>query len=178
MAATVDVVVDLVWEHRVAAPRLPVSWLSDEEKAVELQRVQQRRAADTAYEAELIMSLAAQRPASADPALGSPGARQSGWAIDEAYDGVSEFFTAELSTVLNLGRRTAGYRYARASTWLRKLPATFAALQAGELDERRASQLADVLQHTNAAVAGRSRRHCCPRRPTCLSTSWVAGPPS
>ncbi|WP_138735067.1 HNH endonuclease signature motif containing protein [Modestobacter excelsi] len=155
MAATVDVVVDLVWEHRIAAPRLPVSWLSDEEKAVELQRVQARRAADTAYEAELIMGLAAARPATDDPAPGTPGARRPGWAVDEAYDGVSEFFTAELGTILNLGRNTAGYRYGRARTWTAKLPATFAALQAGELDERRATALADVLQHTNTSVAGR-----------------------
>jgi hypothetical protein len=68
---SVEVLVDLAWEHPVAPPRSPVSWLSDEEKAVELQRVQQRRARDTAYEAELIMGLAAQRPASDDPAAGS-----------------------------------------------------------------------------------------------------------
>jgi hypothetical protein len=150
----VAVTTDLVWEHRVAAPRLPVSWLSDEEKAVELQRVQQRRAQDTAYEAELIMGMAQQRPASADPQPDSRGARRPGWAVDAAYDGVSEFFPAELSLVLNLGRGTAGYRHARAYTWLTKLPATFAALQAGEMDERRATQLAEVLMHTSTEVAG------------------------
>ncbi|WP_138734332.1 HNH endonuclease signature motif containing protein [Modestobacter excelsi] len=155
MAATVDVVVDLVWEHRVAAPRLPVSWLSDEERAAELQRVQQRRARDAAYEAELIMTMAAARPATDDPAPGTPGARRPGWAVDEAYGGASEFFTAELSAVLNVGRGTAAHRYGRAYTWLTKLPATFAARQAGQLDERRAAQLADVLQHTNPDVAGR-----------------------
>jgi hypothetical protein len=147
-------VIDLVWERPVVSPRLPVAWLSDEQKAAELQRVQARRAQDAAYEAELIMSLAAQRPASADPAPGAPGARKRGWAVDEAYAGVSEFFTAELATVLNLGRRTAGYRHARAHTWLAKLPLTFAALAAGELDERRATQLADALMHTNAEIAG------------------------
>ena len=68
-------VIDLVWGHRVVAPRLPVPWLSDEERAVELQRVQARRAADAAYEAELIMSMAAQRPATDDPAPDTPGAR-------------------------------------------------------------------------------------------------------
>ena len=153
-ADVVDVVIDLVREHRVGAPRLPVSWLSDDEVAVELQRVQARRARDAAYEAELIMSMAAQRPAGADPSPGSPGARRSGWAVDAGYDGASEFFTAELSAVLNLGRGTAAHRYGRAHTWTTKLPATLAALRAGELDERRASQLADVLQHTTAHVAG------------------------
>ena len=146
--------IDVVWQHPVEAPRLPVSWLSAEEQAAELQRVQQRRAMDAAYEAELILGLAGQRPATADPKPGTPGARKPGWAVGEARDGVSEFFTAELATILNLGRRTAGYRLDRAHTWLTKLPATFAALQAGDLDERRATQLAEVLMHTNARIAG------------------------
>jgi hypothetical protein len=47
----VSVEIDLVWDHPVIAPRLPVAWLSDEETAVELQRVQQRRARDAAREA-------------------------------------------------------------------------------------------------------------------------------
>ncbi|WP_369138893.1 HNH endonuclease [Modestobacter versicolor] len=145
--------IDVVWERPITSPRVPVAWLSDDDKAAELRRVQERRAADTAYEAELIMSLAAERPASADPAPGTPGARRPGWA-DEVSGGVSEFFTSELSAVLNLGRGTAAYRYARARTWLTKLPLTFAALQAGELDQRRATQLAEVLMHTNAEVAG------------------------
>ena len=87
MATAVDVVVDLGWAHPVAAPRLPVSWLSDEDVAVELRRVQARRAADAAYEAELILALAAQRPSCSDPAPGTPGARKPGWALDAGYDG-------------------------------------------------------------------------------------------
>ena len=134
--------------------RLPSSWLSDEEKASELQRLQGDRAQDAAEEAELIMALAARRPAADDPAPGTPGSRRPGWAVDEAYGGASEFFTAELATVLNVGRGTADHRYRRARTWTTKLPLTFAALQAGEIDERRAAELADVLQHTNADIAG------------------------
>jgi hypothetical protein len=126
----------------------------DERLAAELQSIQRRRAQDTAREAEVILELAATRPASDDPAPGTPGARKSGWAVDAGYDGTSEFFTAELSAILNLGRRTAAYRYGRAHTWTTKLPLTFAALSAGDLDERRADQLADVLQHTDPAIAG------------------------
>ena len=70
--------IDVVLPQSVAGLQLPVSWLSDEEKALELQRVQARRAADTAYEAELIMGLAAQRPATDDPQPGTPGARRPG----------------------------------------------------------------------------------------------------
>jgi hypothetical protein len=51
--------VDVVYPRPITEPRLPLSWLSEEDKAVELQRVQVRRARDAAYEAELIMGLAA-----------------------------------------------------------------------------------------------------------------------
>jgi hypothetical protein len=122
--------------------------------AAELRGIQRRNARAAAREAELIMGLAAQRPATDDPTPGTPGARRRGWAVDEAYGGASEFFTAELSAVLNLGRGTADYRYRRARSWITKLPLTFAALKAGTLDERRASELAKVLEHTNAEIAG------------------------
>ncbi|WP_369134248.1 DUF222 domain-containing protein [Modestobacter sp. I12A-02662] len=146
--------IDLVWQPQVAAPRLPVAWLSDEEKAVELQRVQARRAMDTAYEAELILALADDRPATADPPPDTPGARRPGWTAQPS-ETVSEFLTAELATVPSVGRGTAAIKVARALTWRDKLPATFAALAAGEIDERRAQALADVLMHTSAEVAGR-----------------------
>lgn len=146
--------IDLVSPHRVAPSRLPISWLSDDKIARELQAVQRRRAADAAYEAELIVALAHARPAALDPPAGAPGARRRSWTGGGVDGGVSEFFTAELSAVLNLGRGTADYRHARARTWLTKLPATFAALAAGELDERRATQLAEVLMHTSPDVAG------------------------
>ncbi|MGY2080284.1 DUF222 domain-containing protein [Modestobacter sp. SYSU DS0657] len=149
------VLLDWVVEHPVEPSRLPAAWLSDEELAEELQRVQRRRAQDTAHEAELILALAADRPGSADPPPDHPGARRAGWTAQPAEGEVSEFFTAELATVLNVGRGTAAIRLTRALTWARKLPATFAALRAGELDERRAQQLADALQHTSAEVAGR-----------------------
>ncbi|MGY1858353.1 DUF222 domain-containing protein [Modestobacter sp. SYSU DS0290] len=148
-------VLDWAVEHPVEPSRLPALLLSDEELAEELQRVQQRRARDAAYEAELILALAADRPPSADPAPDHPGARRAGWTAQPGEGEVSEFFTAELATVLNLGRGTAAIRLTRALTWQRKLPATFAALRAGELDERRAQQLADALKSTPAEVAAR-----------------------
>ncbi|MGY2079663.1 DUF222 domain-containing protein [Modestobacter sp. SYSU DS0657] len=148
-------VVDWVLDHPVEPSRLPAPWLTDDELADELQRVQQRRARDAAYEAELILALAGQRPASDDPAPDHPGARRAGWTRQPAEGEISEFFTAELATVLNVGRPTAANRLTRALTWQRKLPATFAALKAGTLDERRVQQLADALQHTNADVAAR-----------------------
>src|SRR5206468_187990 len=59
----------------------------------------------------------------------------------------------ELAVVLNCGRGTAAHLARRAWTWREKLPATFAALAAGTIDERRARELADVLQHSPAEVA-------------------------
>src|SRR3954471_8524222 len=59
--------IDLVWERQVTGPRLPVAWLSDEEAAAELQRVQRRRAMDAAYEAELILALAGHPGSVAGP---------------------------------------------------------------------------------------------------------------
>ncbi|MGY1698513.1 DUF222 domain-containing protein [Geodermatophilus sp. SYSU D00766] len=140
----------------VTVPRLPVAVLSDEQAAAELQRVQQRRAMEAAYEAELVLRLAEARPSDADPAPGTPGARRRGsWAPDTELPGVSEFFTAELAVVLNCGRGTANHLATRAWTYRERLPATWAALAAGDLDEARAKALVDVLQHTDPALARR-----------------------
>ena len=65
--------VDRVRTLPTPEPRLPVSWLSAEEKTAELQRLQANRARDAAREAELILALAADRPAQLDPPPGTPG---------------------------------------------------------------------------------------------------------
>src|SRR4051812_26188477 len=141
--------VDWVRTRPTPEPRLPVSWLSAEEKAEELQRIQANRARDAAREAELILSLAADRPEELDPPPGSPGARRGSWKPDGELPGVSDSFPAELSVVLNCGRGTAVWRARRAWVWLALLPRTFAALKRGELDERRAQELFDALQHAD-----------------------------
>ena len=145
--------VDWSLDQPTGPSRLPVALLDDDQKAAELQRVQRNRAMEAAYEADLVLGLAADRPTDLDPPPGSPGAKRSGWAPDGELPGVSEFFTAELALVLNCGRGTAAHLARRAWTWREKLPATVAALAAGEIDERRARELADVLQHTSAEVA-------------------------
>jgi DNA excision repair protein ERCC-3 len=66
---------------------------------------------------------------------------------------VSEFFTAELSVLLNCGRGTASVLAHRAWTYRGNLPRTWAALRAGQIDERRARDLADVLAHAAPGVA-------------------------
>lgn len=133
--------------------RLPVALLSKSQKAAELQRVQARRAMDAAYEAELVMGLADDTPDTPDPPADQPGAKKGSWAPDTELPGVSEFFTAELAVVLNCGRGTASHLAHRAWTYRECLPATWAALAEGGLDEPRAKVLADVLAHAAPAIA-------------------------
>ncbi|MGY1728795.1 DUF222 domain-containing protein [Geodermatophilus sp. SYSU D01062] len=153
-------------ERPVSIPRLPVALLSEEQAAAELQRVQARKAMEAAYEAELVLRLAEARPAETDPVPGAPGARGGSWAPDPELPGVSEFFTAELALVLNVGRGTASHLAHRAWTYRSHLPATWAALAAGTMDEARARALVDVLEHTTAATARRIEARLLPEAPS------------
>ncbi len=149
------VVFDWVRTQPEPDPRLPVSWLDDEDVAAELARIQRNRARDAAREAELILRLAELRPDADDPRPGTPGARSRAWRrTDPEFPGVSEFFPDEVAHAIDLGRGTASFRARRAYTWRENLPATFARLHRGGIDERRAGVLADVLQHSTAELAG------------------------
>src|SRR5688500_5587187 len=145
----------LDWSIEVPLPdrRLPVALLSKAQKAAELQRVQARRAMDAAYEAELVVGLADDTPDTLDPPADHPGAKKGSWAPDAELPGVSEFFTAELAVILNCGRRTTSHLAHRAWVYRESLPATWAALAEGVLDEPRAKVLADVLAHTAPVTA-------------------------
>jgi hypothetical protein len=148
-------VIDWVRTQPEPEPRLPVSWLGDEDVAAELARIQRNRAREAAREAELILRLAELRPDADDPQPGTPGARNRAWRkTDPEFPGVSEFFPDEVAHAINLGRGTAAFRARRAYTWRETLPATFEALHRGEIDERRAGVLADALQHTTPELAG------------------------
>ena len=140
-------------ERPPSSARLPVGALTRAEKAAELQRLQARRAMDAAYEAELVLGLADDTPDTVDPPPDQPGARKGSWAPDGELPGVSQFFTSELAVVLNCGRGTATHLAQRAFTYREQLPATWAALAEGVLDEARAKVLADVLGLTSPAVA-------------------------
>src|SRR3954462_13614124 len=145
-------VIDVVYEsHRATAPRPP-----KERTAAWLQLIQRQRAMDAAREAEFILRLAALSPDVDDPPPDHPGAAKSYWrSARSEFPGVSEFFVDELAAVLGAGRGTAAHKATRAFTWRDSLPATFAALKRGELDERRAQIFADTLEHTVPALAGR-----------------------
>jgi hypothetical protein len=144
------------WLEAMPEPEshLPVAWLDDGQVAAELGRIQRDRARQAAREAELILRLAELRPDNDDPAPGTPGARRRTWRRTAAeFDGVSEFFPDELAHAINLGRGTAAFRARRAFTWRDKLPATFAAMRRGTIDERRAGLLAEALQSVQADLA-------------------------
>src|SRR4051794_40597206 len=145
-----DVVYEPAVSHRDTAAR-PVK----ERTAAALQLLQRQRAQAAAHEAEFILRLAELCPDADDPPPDHPGARKTYWRSAREFPGVSEFFVDELGAVLGVGRGTAAHKAARAFTWRDRLPATFAALKRGELDERRGQILADVLEHTPAGLAGR-----------------------
>src|SRR4051812_34989466 len=137
-AFVLDVVYEPAVSHRRWAGRAP-----KERAAAALQLIQRKRAQDAAAEAEFILRLAALCPDSEDPPPDHPGARKTYWrSARSEFPGVSEFFIDELGAVLGVGRGTAAHKAARAFTWRDGLPATFAALRRGEVDERRGPDLA------------------------------------
>src|SRR3954466_5767937 len=145
-------VIDVVYEpHRVTAARPP-----KERTAAWLQVIQRQRSRAAAEEAEFVLRLAALCPDADDPPPDHPGAAKSYWrSARSEFPGVSEFFLDELAAVLGVGRGTAAHKATRAFTWRNSLPATFAALTRGELDERRGQNFADTLEHTRPALAQR-----------------------
>src|SRR6478735_8906120 len=99
------ILVDWVRTRPTPEPHLPVAFLTKQQKAAELVRVQRARAMLTGREAELILGLAGDCPDDEDPKPGTPGARSRSWRLTEPeFPGVSEFFPAELAHALNLGR--------------------------------------------------------------------------
>src|SRR3954471_983677 len=148
-------VVDVVYEPAVSHRRLAAR-PAKERAAAALQLLQRKRARDAAAEAEFILRLAELCPDTDDPPPDHPGAKTTYWrSARSEFPGVSEFFLDELGAVLGVGRGTAAHKAARAFTWRDGLPATFAALRRGEVDERRAQILADTLEHAPPALAGR-----------------------
>ena len=98
-----------------------------------------------AFKAELVVGLAADRPASGDRQRGQTGAASGEWAAQLLDEDVSEFFPDELALVLNCSRTAATQQWERSTTLRRRLPATWAALADGWLDWPRARAIAAEL---------------------------------
>jgi len=124
---------------------LPVESMTPEQKAVQLQRVQEAKSVLAGYEAELVVGLASDRPASEDRRRSEPGAASGEWAAALLDEGVSEFFADELALVLNCSRTAATQLWEHATTLRRRLPATWAAVADGWLDWPRARAIAAEL---------------------------------
>jgi hypothetical protein len=144
------VLVGWALERAPSVVRLPVGVLTPDEAAAELQRVQARKAMDAAYEAELLMAVAAGRPDTDDPPPGHPGAgrRRSGSPVP----GTSEFLPDEVALLLNCGRPFAAGLLADAHQVVDRMPAVLAECAAGRLDWFRARVFADVLAHASDEV--------------------------
>ena len=123
---------------------LPVAWMTAEQKATQLQRVQQAKSVLAAYEVELVVGLADDRP-SRDDRRGQVGAASGEWADDLLDEDVSEFFADELALVLNCSRTAATTQWEVSATLFKRLPRTWAALADGVLDWPRARAIAAEL---------------------------------
>ena len=123
---------------------LPVAWMTAEQKATQLQRVQQAKSVLAAYEVELVVGLADDRP-SRDDRRGQVGAASGEWADDLLDEDVSEFFADELALVLNCSRTAATTQWEVSATLFKRLPRTWAALADGALDWPRARAIAAEL---------------------------------
>ena len=134
-------------ESPVLADVLPVYARTAAEKAAELQRVGQLKAALAAYEVELVAAFAADRPASLDRQPGQPGAAADPGSDSVpgvgAPEGVSEFSAGELALTLNCARATATVLTEHALTLTQSLPATLAELARDRLDWPRTRTMAE-----------------------------------
>jgi hypothetical protein len=149
-----EITVDVLW--RPGPVRSAPAELPKDHTAARLQLIQRQRSRAAAEEAEFILRLAELSPDVDDPPSDHPGAAKSYWlSARSEFPGVSEFFVDELAAVLGVGRGTAAHKATRAFTWRDSLPAAFAALKRGELDERRAQIFADTLEHTAPRLARR-----------------------
>src|SRR3954453_3541242 len=123
---------------------LPVRFRSDVELCGELQRVQAVESMLAAYKTELVLALAAQRPAELDLAEGEPGATT--WGPGEVrLPEVSEFFPDELGQVLRCSRAAATELAETSIVLLTRLPVTWGRLADGLLDWPRARAIAAEL---------------------------------
>ena len=146
----------VLWEDRVLpvgvvsrpsrlGELLPVQLMTAEQKAAQLQRVEEAEAVLAAFKAELVVGLAGDRPASGDRQRGQAGAASGEWAAQLLDADVSEFFPDELALVLNCSRTAATQLWERSTTLRRRLPATWAAMADGWLDWPRARAIAAEL---------------------------------
>jgi Domain of unknown function (DUF222) len=125
---------------------LPPAARSEAELGAEFGRVNAADSQLWAYRVELIVDLAARRPAGRDRQPGTPGAASPAWAGPESLpDGVSEFVPDEIAMLMNCSRAEATTLTCVAWTLHQRLPDTLAALADGELSWSRARAIAQEI---------------------------------
>jgi hypothetical protein len=124
---------------------LSVAVMTPGQKAAHLLRVQEAKSMLAAFEAELVVGLAMDRPATVDRRRGQVGAASEEWADDVLDEDVSEFYPDELALILNCSRTAATQQWEHSTTLRKRLPATWAALADGWLDWPRARAIAAEL---------------------------------
>jgi len=107
-----------------------------------------------AYEAALVASMAARRPAQTDLTADQPGHRVEGWVPDRVPVGVSEFFADELAMVKGISRTAATVLAERSLALVHELPATWAALADGAIDPARANAIVRALAGQSVEAGG------------------------
>src|SRR4051812_29813915 len=138
------------WEEEVVLPAgvvsqpsrlgelLPVESMTHQQKAAQLQRVLEAEAMLAGYRVELVVGLAADRPATVDRRRGQVGAASEQWADDVLDEDVSEFYADELAMILNCSRTAATQQWEHSTTLRRRLPAAGGGLGGGGPDWSRA----------------------------------------
>ncbi|WP_440347932.1 HNH endonuclease [Modestobacter versicolor] len=109
-----------------------------------------------AYEAAMVASMAARRPASADRSPDQPGHRVAGWAPGEPPPvQVSEFFVDELALARGISVTAASRLLERSLVWVHELPDTWGALADGLVDPPRAAAIAKALGGQSVDAGGK-----------------------
>ena len=161
---------------------LPVQLMTPEQKAANLQLVAEAEAQLAAFKAELVVGLAADRPARADRQRGQIGAASGEWAAQLLDADVSEFFPDELALVLNCSRAAATQLWERSTTLCSGCRPPGPRWRTGGWTgrERGRSPLSSAGRRVSRPPTcwQRSRRRCCRRPPRCRSPGsapWCAG---
>ncbi|MCZ2829051.1 HNH endonuclease signature motif containing protein [Modestobacter sp. VKM Ac-2986] len=136
---------------RLAELLTPASF-SESELVREMGAVADGRAQLAAYDAVLIAQLAARRPAQTDLTEDEPGHGVEGWSPARVPVGVSEFLVDELAMLRGIS--LAAGLVERSLALVHELPATWAELADGLVDEPRANAIVRALGGQSQAAVG------------------------
>ena len=133
---------------------VPPGLCSEDEVVREMRAVADGRAQLAAYEAVLVADMAARRPAQTDLTDDQPGHGVEGQGPARVAVGVSEFLVDELALLKGISLNAASGLAERSLALVHELPATWAALADGLVDEPRANAIVAALAGQSQAAGG------------------------